>query len=136
MNLKKLFFVQANELSKKGNTFLIDLDIDIPRMNLGSNETVALIPILEKGGHHMELPYVLINGKERYKGYKQMVGYLGESVMRTTYKIYKVFKARQFSNRICYYNVQIAYESWMDDAKIEFKGIGNILGGETHINVA
>lgn len=135
MNFKKLFFVQANELSKKGNSFQIDLDIEIPKMNLDEDESVALTPVLEEGIYRLELPNVLINGKARYKGYKQMTEYLGEPAMLNTYKIYKVFKAKKFSKRICYYNVKIAYESWMDNAKIKLKGIENIPDSEAYIGM-
>lgn len=133
--MEKLFFVQANELSKRGNAFHINLDIDIPKMQLDENDSIVLTPVLTEGEHIHELPHILINGKMRHKGYKQMVRYVGEAVVSSTYKVYKAFKARRFSNRICYYDVNITYENWMSNAKIQLKSMDKIPNEQIYVSM-
>ncbi|MDR3058315.1 MAG: DUF3868 domain-containing protein [Dysgonomonas sp.] len=131
--MDELFIIQTSELAKEEKSFHIDMYIDIPKMRLGNNEALTLIPVLINGDKQKELPYILINGKTRHKGYKQMVHHVGEAMMRSSYKIYKAFKSRRFCNRVCYYNIRIVYEDWMGNAKIQLKGIERIPTGEVYV---
>lgn len=118
--------VQTNETLRKGESLFIDLDINIPKMNLDEHEAIVLTPILKKENHSKELPHVLINGKIRHKGYQQMVKYLGRDVLSSTYNIYRAFRVRRFCDRVCYYNILIDYENWMNGAVIELGDIERI----------
>lgn len=128
--MDKLFIIQTSELTKEKDSFHIDMYIDIPKMQLRGDEVVTLIPVLANGNKHKELPYILINGKMRHRGYKQMVNQIGETMMKSSFQIYKAFKSRRFCNRVCYYDVRIAYEDWMSNADIQLKGMST---GEVYV---
>jgi len=122
----KKIIVCTNETLRKGESFFIDLDISIPEMNLNEHEAIVLTPVLTKGNHSQELPHVLINGEMRHKGYRQMVKHLGKDVFSSTYNIYRAFKVRRSRDRVCYYNIRIDYESWMNGAVIEMRNVDRI----------
>lgn len=128
-----LFILQTTELSKKGDKFHIDFSVDIPKLELDKNGIIVLTPILKKNEYSRELPNILINGEERHKGYVQMVHHIGEEAVHSTLKIYKAFKARSYCNRVCYYELKIVYEDWMNGAEIWIKGIEEVPNGRLFI---
>ncbi|MDU1892712.1 MAG: DUF3868 domain-containing protein [Dysgonomonas sp.] len=134
--MKKLFIVQTNKMEKKGDSFYIDLNIDIPKLRLQDSESIMLVPVLTEGDHHKELPLILINGRTRHRGYLHMVWELGDTVMRTSYEIYKAFRSRSFCNSICYYKIKIAYESWMSNAHIDLQGVDDVPSGELYVSMS
>ena len=109
---------QKNKFEKKGDFLYIDMSISIPFIPIKENEFITLTPILTKGEHQRELPHLLINGKQRHKGYKQMVRSLNEKTICSIYNIYKAFKIKRYINQTCTYNIQVDYENWMEHAKI------------------
>ncbi|MDU1891385.1 MAG: DUF3868 domain-containing protein [Dysgonomonas sp.] len=109
--------INRNILTQKGRKLKIDLQINIPSFSLHENGSVTLTPVLEKGANRYELPHLLINGKERHKGYKQMIKALGKKNIHSAYNIYKALELKQESDLS--YNIQIDYEDWMDNAKIQ-----------------
>lgn len=109
--------IQKDKLIKKGEYLHIDLQIKMPPFYIAENEYMTLIPLLAVGEYKKELPYFLINGKSRHKGYKQMVRSIGEKTVTSIYNIYKAINGSKPLN--CTYSVQIEYENWMDEAKIQ-----------------
>ncbi|WP_165020666.1 DUF3868 domain-containing protein [Dysgonomonas sp. ZJ279] len=118
--MNPLINVEESKKKKKGKSLQIDLDINIPYIPIGENESMMLIPTLTEGKHKQELPYILINGSERHKGYKKLVRSLGEEAIHSGYKLYKAFDAEKDLNHSHSYSVQVEYEDWMSDAEVNF----------------
>ena len=109
--------IKKDKCIKKGEYLHIDLQIKMPPFHIAENEYITLAPLLAVGEYKKELPYFLINGKSRHKGYKQMVRSVGKKTVSSVYNIYKAINgSKSFS---CTYSVQINYENWMNEAQIQ-----------------
>ena len=78
---------------------------------------MTVTPLLREGENRQELPSLLVNGKRRHKGYKQIVRSLGKDAIYSTYNIYKAFNGNKSFQ--CNYSVQVHYENWMDITQIK-----------------
>ncbi|GAB6122717.1 DUF3868 domain-containing protein [Dysgonomonas termitidis] len=109
--------IQKDKFIKKGEYLQIDMQIKMPPFSIKENGYMTLTPLLTGGKNKRELPYFLINGKSRHKGYKQMVRSVGKKNVNSVYNIYKAIDgSKSFS---CTYSVQINYENWMDNTQIK-----------------
>jgi hypothetical protein len=112
----------------------VEADFKIYLGNIGLNEAIYYIPVLQNERRHIELPMILVCGLNRYKGFKRLYNGMGSvfkkwsnlfgnnrNIFReyNTY-IYKIIKADSSVKRLAYC-VYTPYEDWMRDAVIDIR---------------
>lgn len=110
--------IQKDKLAKKGEYLYIDMQVSFPPFSVKENEYMTLIPLLIGEDRKQEFPCFLINGERRHKGYRQMIRSLGRKNVYSVYNIYGAFNGKKSFK--CKYSVQVNYENWMDNARIQF----------------
>lgn len=108
-------FVEATELKQKGDSLLLNMELDIPTkyIDLDSRKSLSLVPVLEGSKGRMSFPPVLINGRNRNKVYKRKQSLKENAGETVPYAV--VRKGDAASLR---YVQQVPYEDWMDDAHL------------------
>lgn len=53
-------------VSRQKDKLFVSLDLDVSALKVGTNREVVFAPILSKGEHLIELPVVMVAGRNRY----------------------------------------------------------------------
>lgn len=106
--------IEKNEVRKYGDSIYIDYNIVIKRIDLESDRYLTLTPVIATQGQIKELKSVVINGNGRHKQYKRSIS------LNYPDANYRVLSAKECEpTAVIPYTVTIAYQNWMQDAKIE-----------------
>lgn len=100
--------------TKTGNLLVIEADIHIDGDMIASNQRLEITPVLLGESDSLELPILLVNGRERHRAYKWMCSMLGQHSMEKAYRIYKELCAGK--DLYCRYRQEIIYQNWMEYA--------------------
>lgn len=105
--------VEATELRQKGDSLLLNMELDIPTryIDLDSRKSLSLIPVLEGSKGRMSFPPVIINGRNRNKVYKRK-----QSLNENSGEVVPYAVVRKGEPAMLHYIQQVPYEEWMDDA--------------------
>ena len=105
--------VTQNRYALKDDVVYVDLKIELNNADVSPRAYVLLTPVIETENRSLELPIVLINGKNRHKTYLRMA-----SMGREPDGIQIVIDASEkgAQQQPHYYSVTVPYEEWMDDA--------------------
>lgn len=106
--------VTSNELTRKGNTVVIDATIHIPDDAVTSKGFVVLTPVFETSNQKMGLPSILVNGKNRQKVYNRETA-LNNLEEEPRFAIVPVGKTGL--EHTVEYKTTIPWENWMSNAK-------------------
>lgn len=78
------YFISGNysrlvnpRFSRIGENMVFETEIHIDGDMIDRNQRLAVIPVLHYKDMRIELPLVLVNGKERHRAYKQMCANIG-----------------------------------------------------------
>lgn len=113
--------VNPHELSQKGDSLIIHVDIDFTGLVMDEDRSLSLIPLLVSVEAEQELPSILINGRNRHKVYQRMMALDRKKEEADTELIYAVVKAEKDANtRITYY-LSLPFEKWMENARLDLK---------------
>lgn len=104
-------------LKKKGNRLIIEADIHIDGDMIASNQRLEITPVLLGVSDSLELPILLVNGKERHRAYKWMCSMIGQHSMEQAYRIYKELCAGK--DLYCRYRQEVTYLTWMECAVLQ-----------------
>lgn len=66
--------VERQSVQRSGDNLIVDMSIDISRMELKSNRTVVCTPLIEKGDSLVALPPLVVNGRVRQIAYERLDG--------------------------------------------------------------
>lgn len=72
---------------KIGGNLIFETDIHIDGEMIAHNQRLEIIPVLQWKENRLELPLVLVNGRERHRAYKQMCANMGQSFVEKNYHI-------------------------------------------------
>ena len=124
------------EVSQKGDSLCISMNIDVNGLNLDSHRSLDLIPVVNSnGGQSVELPAVKICGRNRFKVYKRNLALLGKYSGLLESENYVVVRSGKQKTPITY-QYAIPFEKWMKDARLDLKEDLCGCGGATQqINV-
>lgn len=104
-------------LKMADNIFYVEADIFLKCKNVEANASYSFIPILSDEKHRVELPIVLVVGKNRFGFFDRFIPKINQNLFQD-YKIYKILEAVNGS-LVCHtYKVYLKYEKWMLNAKL------------------
>ncbi|MBD8347750.1 DUF3868 domain-containing protein [Dysgonomonas sp. HGC4] len=104
--------LEQHQLEQKGRHLYIDINISILCKYIADDGAIVLTPVLKDHEHSLELPLVIINGRQRHKCFKGMLRYF------KPYHIYKALRGCSNSEVTCCYELRIPFEKWMNRAQI------------------
>ncbi|GEM_PF-1196714 len=117
-NAQQIFNNQIDiptEIYQKGDSVVMMFDIDITRLNIGSERSLILTPVLADSQQELLYPPILINGKNRHKAYTRGKA-LSENVgFVSKYPILVTGSHRQSK---FHYHETVPYQPWMDNATL------------------
>lgn len=101
------------EARQIGDQFVMETDIKISGKMLNSRLGVVLTPVLESDSNAVRLPELIINGKLRDISYIRSM-----RSKKNAPKPYRVIRVNRRTDEQVSYRVQIPYQSWMSNAKL------------------
>jgi len=105
--------VTRNQYTLQGDSVRVGLLIDLNGARVPRRAFVLLTPSIQKGDVAMELPPVMIDGKNRHKAYRRLVA-IGREPMGAG----QVINVGQKDAPLTYfYSASVPYEPWMRDAQ-------------------
>lgn len=111
--------VDPRELSQKGDSLIINMDVDFSGLVMEDDRSLSLIPILVAQDKEIELPYILVNGRTRQKFYEREI-FLNKN-KKTIEPVYSVVVAKKNSKEKLSYYLSVPFEKWMKDARLDLK---------------
>lgn len=114
------------QLGQEGVNMKVDLIFDMSNVHIGTNESRTLTPILVAGKKELELPKVIIKGKNRFKydrRHDKLNGRPPVELAKNQKKITSsVYTIEKYSKRgTVSYKVLIPYREWMEGAKMNLR---------------
>ena len=110
--------VQYNRyfMKQEGDSLLINMDIDMTRLNLRANRAQILTPVLASNNEELELPKVMIQGSARDKAFARELE-LNERAYNDFMNNlpYDIVKPQGRLN----YQMSVPFEPWMTDAVLD-----------------
>jgi len=105
--------ITCNEAVHRGDSVTVSVDISMSGLNVDSERSFTIVPLITTGERNRELPSVIINGKSRHRAYLRQKKLNGAG---TEYAAY-----RTGSTRMIPYTVSVPYEAWMDSAWVDLQ---------------
>jgi hypothetical protein len=105
-----------NSMKQIGDSLVIDMDIDMSRMDLKTNHAQILTPVVGSASEEIELPKVMIQGTARNKAFVRELELNDQAYEEFEHNLpYAIVKPKGKLN----YRFSIPYESWMSDAYLD-----------------
>lgn len=109
-------------MEQRGDSVYIRINFDISGVNVDSRRSINLIPTLKVLDKQLNLPEVVVKGRENYNVYKREMS-LMSSHQKTVYEkmapyaVLGGFKSGQ--TKKIDYTIAVKYEPWMAEAKLD-----------------
>ncbi len=105
-----------NSMKQEGDSLLVDMDIDMSRMDLKTNHAQILTPVIGSASEEIELPKVMIQGVARNKAFVRELELNEQAYNEFENNLpYAIVKPKGKLN----YRFSVPYESWMSDAYLD-----------------
>ncbi|MEG1332548.1 MAG: DUF3868 domain-containing protein [Bacteroides sp.] len=109
-------------LEQKGDSVYVKLNFDIAGINVDSRRSISLIPTLVAPDKRLNLPEVMVKGRENYNVYRRELALMSKRERddyekNPPYVVLEGFKST--NNKQIAYQVAIKYEPWMAQAKLD-----------------
>lgn len=101
-------------VSQQEGKLFISMDLDVSALKVSSNREVIFTPSLNKDDHRLELPSVMVAGRNRY------YHHLRNRSITDTDKLY-----RNGEQLLIEYRVVVPYERWMGNASLDVSNVTN-----------
>lgn len=105
---------------KQDDVLLVRMLLDISDLDLPSNASVQLVPVLEGDGGKAELPMIVVNGRRQHIMYQRM---REKQYRRENLRINTVVRHSRRSASQIEYSYSLPYEAWMDGATLSLSEI-------------
>ena len=102
--------VRSSDVYRQRDSVIVRMQIGLSDMEVGSNRSVVLIPLLEADGKRLELPAVEVMGRRRQLYYERN----GQQKYAAT--PWHVVRRDRDSAQVVDYRTAVLYEGWMDRA--------------------
>lgn len=104
-------------MGRKGSRFYIEADMLFACRSVQDDQSLVFVPVLSDGDNRLELPLVLITGKNRYRTFRLAMLGVRHNLLKG-YKIRKVLKSVNHSFINYPYRICLDYEEWMQGAMV------------------
>ena len=105
-----------NYMKQEGDSLVVDMDIDMSRMNLKTNHAQILTPVIGSENEEIELPKVMIQGVARNKAFIRELELNDVSYEEFEKNLpYAIVKPKGRLN----YRMSVPYEAWMSNAYLD-----------------
>ncbi len=104
--------VRSSDVYRQRDSVIVRMQIGLSDMEVGSNRSVVLIPLLEADGKRLELPAVEVMGRRRQLYYERN----GQQKYAAT--PWHVIRHDRDSAQVMDYRTAVLYEGWMDRAML------------------
>ena len=94
-------------VSRQKDKLFVSLDLDVSALKVGTNREVVFAPILSKGEHLIELPVVMVAGRNRYYHHLRN---------KSTVSLDKLYRSGE--RDVIEYRLVMPYEKWMTNAAL------------------
>ena len=114
--------VTALSLQQEGDSVYVKLSFDISGVNVDSRRSISLIPALVAAGDRLDLPEVVVKGRENYNVYRRETALMSnrEKAAYAAEAPYAVVPGFKSGNaKTIAYSVAVKYNPWMADAKLD-----------------
>lgn len=114
----------ALELQKVGDSLHIQILYNFDKINVSSNHSIELIPVLVAENHRMELPEISVKGRRNYQNLKRKLALMNtqERAFYQSEAPYYIFKGYGITGKEqIHYSLVIPFESWMKGAHLDVK---------------
>ena len=114
--------VTALSLQQEGDSVYVKLSFDISGVNVDSRRSISLIPTLVAAGDRLDLPEVVVKGRENYNVYRRETALMSnrEKAAYAAEAPYAVVPGFKSGNaKTIAYSVAVKYNPWMADAKLD-----------------
>lgn len=130
--------VEVNGLSQAGDSLYVDMHLTVLGKNVASDESADYIPVLVAGRDTLALPAVSLRGKNNYKAYQRKLALMSprEREAARYDAPFRVLQDDKRGMRSLDYRVAVAYQPWMDVARIDLKVVGCNCGKSRETNVS
>ena len=116
MNSRNRVKYVRNYLKQEGDSLLINMDIDMTRMDLKTNRAQILTPVLCANDEEIELPKVLIQGTTRNKAFMRELELNDNAYYEFMNNLpYSIVKPKGMLN----YRLSVPFEPWMSEAFLD-----------------
>ena len=114
--------VTPMSLEQKGDSVYVKLSFDISGVNVDSRRSISLIPTLVAADQKLNLPEVMVKGRENYHVYQREMALMSNRqkaayASRAPYAVVPGFKSK--NSKKINYQVTIKYSAWMAEAKLD-----------------
>ena len=105
-----------NYMKQEGDSLVVDMDIDMSRMNLQTNRAQILTPVIGSESEEIELPKVMIQGTARNKAFVRELELDDRAYEEFENNLpYAIVKPNGKLN----YRMAVPYEQWMSGAYLD-----------------
>lgn len=104
--------IETTDVYRLRDSVVVEMRFDLSAMEVESNRSVVLIPLLEADGRHFELPALEVMGRRREIYYERN----GQQHYADT--PWRVIRRKQGEEQTVDYRTSLRYESWMDAARL------------------
>ena len=108
--------VSQTKYVHKGDSVYVELVIGLNNSGVSTNRYILLTPTIKDGDESLELPVVMINGKQRHKAYLRLLA-LG----RESDEMNHVLNAGEKNAQPYLYTAAAPYEPWMREAEFAIR---------------
>ena len=106
----------TNQMRQEGDSLVVDMDIDMSRMNLQTNHAQILTPVIASRSEEIELPKVMIQGTARNKAFVRELELNDQAYDDFENNLpYAIVKPKSRLN----YRMSVPFEPWMSDAYLD-----------------
>jgi outer membrane protein OmpA-like peptidoglycan-associated protein len=111
--------VKIQRLRQKDDSVHLVMDFDLKELKISTDRYLVLTPVLIGGqGKELQLPNIVVNGKQRHKAFVREVALNGweKEIAKAHYTVLELGKE---TKKVFRYRYNTGYESWMRDARLE-----------------
>jgi hypothetical protein len=107
---------QKNYMKQSGDSLIIDMEIDMSKMDLQTNHAQIITPVIGSSTEEIELPRVMIQGTTRNKAFVRELELNDQAYEEFENNLpYAIVKPKGTLN----YHIGVPYEPWMSDAFLD-----------------
>lgn len=110
-------------VSRQEDKLFVSLDLDVSALKVGTNREVVFAPTLSKGEHQIELPAVMVAGRNRYYHHLRN---------KSAVKLDKLYRSGE--QDVIEYRLVVPYEKWMTNAALNVSNTTNGCCGTPILN--
>ena len=114
----------ALELQQAGDSLHIQILYNFDNIQVSSNHSIELIPVLIAANHQMELPEISVKGRKNYQNLKRKLALMNtqERAFYQSEAPYSILKGYGMTGKEqIRYSLIIPFEPWMKDAYLNVR---------------